>query len=62
MLIDVTMTKIECIAREKSGVSYITLSPATQRLTTRMSLNLLDGLLIVTFLVVAAGLLIVFVK
>jgi hypothetical protein len=56
------MTKIECIAREKSGVSYITLSPATQRLTTRMSLNLLDGLLIVTFLVVAAGLLIVFVK
>jgi hypothetical protein len=54
------MTKIVYVAREKSGVSYITLAPATQPLTPRI--NLLDSLLVATFLTGTLGLIIFLVK
>jgi hypothetical protein len=51
------MAKIECFAREKSGVNYITLSPVAQRMTKPININLLDALVVIALLTGAGGLL-----
>jgi hypothetical protein len=54
------MTKIEYVAHEKNGVSYISLAPVAKRSAARI--KVLDALLIATCLAATAGLLVLLVR